>query len=67
MVLISRSMIVIAVLSMTVFHPGWCFPQLSKRYVKGEGIETLGGSDDSVEMAEDRGGKAHGRTTSRVS
>lgn len=60
-------MIVIAVLAMTIFHPWWCFPQLSKRYVKGEGVETLGGSDDSVEMNEERVGKTPVRTASRVS
>lgn len=30
-------MIVIAVLVMTVFHPGWCFPQISK-FVRKESM-----------------------------
>jgi hypothetical protein len=39
-------MIAIAALAMTVFHPGWCFPQLSKGHKKYEEA-----SDDSVELS----------------
>lgn len=38
-------MIVIAVTSLAVFHPGWCFPQLSKN------AEVRLGSVETIEKA----------------
>jgi hypothetical protein len=33
-------MIVIAVLALAVFHPGYCFPELSGRMAKSNSIES---------------------------
>lgn len=46
-----RSMIVIAVLAMTVFHPGLCFPHLAKRGKK-ERLTSLDGNVESGEAIE---------------
>ena len=35
-------MCIIAALALTVFHPGWCFPQMAQpiSFVKGKGLST---------------------------
>lgn len=47
-------MIVVAVLCLTAFHPGYCFPAMSGRKVRQEGdlakAMSRNGSSDDVEM-----------------
>jgi hypothetical protein len=43
----------IAVLAMTGFHPGWCFPQLSKHHRMKKALVA---SDESIELSEEARG-----------
>ena len=52
MMLIRSSMIVIAAVALTVFHPGYCFPQLSNNYRKNLLTTSSGESDIGQERSE---------------
>jgi hypothetical protein len=52
MTLTSCRMIVIAAVALTVYYPGYCFLQLSKRYPKTLSATSSGGSVEGQERSE---------------